>query len=94
MEVFTKPSVDEALALKGAASACSDELPMELTIEHDQLAEIMNEGGKNAIAKARAVLKAGGVSDKCIEIFSLVCAKAQESSALNIIKDACANLWV
>ena len=35
VEVFTKDSVNEALGLKSAADACKNELPIELTTEHD-----------------------------------------------------------
>ena len=94
LEVFTGNSVNEALDLKTAADLCQDELPVQLTSEYDQVASIMSEGGKGAVAKAKAVLKSSGVDDKCIAIFGLVCSKAQEVGALEIIKEACANLWV
>jgi len=54
----------------------------------------MSEGGKDAVGKAKAVLKSANVDDKCIAIFGLVCSKAQELGAVDIIKEACANLWV
>lgn len=52
----------------------------------------MKEGGTTAVLKAKAVLKSSGVDKKCIEIFGLVCTKAQEFGALDIIKEACVNL--
>ena len=92
VEIFTKDSLNESLSLKTAAEACSDELPIKLTTEHDQVSEIMKDGGKTAVLKAKAVLKSSGVDQKCVEIFGLVCTKAQEFGALDIIKEACANL--
>jgi hypothetical protein len=73
VEVFTKNSLNDAINLQQAASACRDELPVKLTSEHDQVA---------------------GVDEKCVAIFGLVCSKAQELNALDIIKEACYNLWV
>lgn len=86
IEVFTKDSVNEAFNLKGAADACKDELPIKLTTEHDEVAEIMQKGGKTAVSKAKAVMKSSGVDEKCIAIFGLVCTKAEEFGALDIIK--------
>jgi len=94
VEIFTKDSVNEALNLKSAADACKDELPIKLTTEHDEVSEIMKKGGKNAVSKAKAVMESSGVDKKCIAIFGLICAKAEEYGALDIIKEACANLWV
>ena len=94
VEIFTKDSVNEALSLKSAADACKGELPIELTAEHDEVSEIMTEGGKNAVLKAKAIMKSSGVDERCIEIFGLVCTKAQTFDALEIIKEACVNLWV
>jgi hypothetical protein len=94
VEIFTKDSVNEALSLKSAADACKGELPIQLTTEHGEVFEIMKEGGATAILKAKSVMKSSGVDEKCIEIFGLVCAKAQAFGALEIIKEACANLWV
>ena len=94
VEIFTKNSVNEALALKSAADACKDELPIKLTTEHDEVSEIMKEGGKAAVSKAKTVMTSTGVDEKCIEIFGLVCTKAEQFGALDIIKEACANLWV
>jgi hypothetical protein len=93
-ELFTQDSVNEALTLKSAADACIDELPIQLTTEHDQVAAIMKEGGKAAVAEAQAVMKSSGVDEKCIAIFGLVCSKAEQFGALDILKQACANLWV
>ena len=64
MEVLDKDSVNEALGLKQAADACKDELPIQLTIEHDEVAEIMKEGGKTAVSKAKAVMESSGVDEK------------------------------
>jgi hypothetical protein len=94
VEIFTKDSVNEALSLKSAADACKDELPIKLTTEHDEVYEIMREGGTTAVLKAKAVMKSSGVDERCIEIFGLVCTKVQAFNALEIIKEACANLWV
>lgn len=94
VEIFTKNAANEAIELKQAADACRDELPVRLTSQHDQVAEIMQESGKDAVVKAKAVLETAGVDKKCISIFAIVCSKAQELNALNIIKEACANLWV
>lgn len=91
VEVFTRASVNEALGLKIAADACKDELPIKLTSEHNEVSEIMKEGGEAAVSKAQAVMKSSGVDEKCIAIFGLVCRKAEESGALDIIKQACAN---
>jgi hypothetical protein len=91
---LAKNSLNQALALKSAADACKDELPIQLTAEHDKVAQIMEKGGKTAVLKAKAVMKSTGVDEKCIEIFGLVCTKAEEFGALDIIKEACANLWV
>jgi hypothetical protein len=44
VEIFTKNSLNEALNLKSAADACKDELPIQLTAEHDKVAQIMEEG--------------------------------------------------
>lgn len=55
---------------------------------------VMSKGGQNAVVQAKAVLKSAGVDDKCVAIFGLVCSKAQEFNALDILKEACANLWV
>ena len=52
----------------------------------------MEEAGKTAVSKEKAVIKSSGVDEKCIEIFGLVCTKAEEFGALDIIKKACANL--
>ena len=46
----------------------------------------MKEGGKAAVSKSQAVMKSTGVNDKCIAIFGLVCTKAEEFGALDIIK--------
>jgi hypothetical protein len=94
VKVFTKDSINEALNFKSAADACRDELPIKVTTEYDEVAKIMAGGGKIAIAKAKAIMKATGIDEKCIQIFGLVCTKAQESNALEIIKEACASLWV
>ena len=75
VEVFTKDSLNEALALKSAADVCKEELPIKLTTEHDEVSEIMKEGGKTAVSKAKAVMKSSGVDEKCIEIFGLVSTK-------------------
>lgn len=93
-EIFTKTQLDEALAVRTLADTCKDELPVKLTSEHDEIAELMNEGGLNAVSKAKGILKTAGVSDKCIEIFGFVCSKAQQSGVLQIIKDACHETWV
>ena len=69
LEVFTKDSVNEALALKSAADACKDELPITITAEHDEVSEIMKEGGKAAVSKAQAVMKSTCVDETCIAIF-------------------------
>ena len=92
LEIFTKNSVNEALNMKGAADACLDELSIKLTSEHDEISKIMTAGGKNAIAKAKAIMKSSGVDEKCIQIFGLVYSKAEELGALETIKDACAFL--
>jgi len=92
LEVFTKDSVNEALALKSAADACKDELPITITAEHDEVSEIMKEGGKAAVSKAQAVMKSTCVDETCIAIFGLFCTKAEQFGALDIIKEACANL--
>jgi len=94
VEIFTKGSVNQALDLKQAAEACRDELPVKLTSEHDQIAEIMTEASKDSVVKAKAVLAGVGIDQKCIAIFGLVCSKAAQFNALDIIKEACANLWV
>ena len=47
VELFTKDSVNEALALKSAADACKDELPIKLTAEHDEVSEIIKEASAN-----------------------------------------------
>lgn len=94
VEIYTKDSINQALNLKSAADACKDELPIDLTTEHDQVSEIMAEGGKTAVLKAKAIMRSSGINEKCIEIFSLVCGQAQASGALDIVKEACANLWV
>ena len=73
---------------------CKDDLPVEAIPERDKIVEYMSEGGQDAIAKAKAAMKSTGVDERCIEIFGIVCAKAQEFGALDIIKEACANLWV
>lgn len=41
VEIFTKDSLNEALNLKSAANSCLDELPIKVTTEHDEVAEIM-----------------------------------------------------
>lgn len=94
VEIFTKNSVNEALTFKSAADACKDQLPIKLTTKHDEVSDIMKEGGKSAVSKAKAVMESSGVDKKCIAIFGLVCTKAKEYGALDIIKEACANLWV
>ena len=96
IEIFTKDTLNEAINLKNAADACQNELPVELTLtcEHDQIASIMSEGGKDAVVKAKAILKLVDVDNKCIAIFGLVFTKAQQLGAADIIKEACANLWV
>ena len=81
-------------SLKNAAEICKDELPIEAIPQHDKVAEFMTEGGQGAISKAKAVMKSAGVDEKCIEIFGIVCAKAQEFGVLDIVREACANLWV
>lgn len=45
--------VDNALKLKSAADACPDELPIQLTAEHDQVAKVMNEDEKLQLPKRR-----------------------------------------
>lgn len=89
-----KDSVNEALNLKIAADSCRDELPIKLITEHDEVSEIMKEGGKNAVSKAKAIMESSGVDKKCIAIFSLVCTKAEQFGAVDIIKEACAYLWI
>ena len=69
VEIFTKDSVNEALALTSAAEACKDELPIKLTTEYDEVSEIMKEGGKAAVSKAQAVMKSTCVDETCIAIF-------------------------
>jgi hypothetical protein len=54
----------------------------------------MNIGGDNSVLKAKAVLESVGVDEKCVVIFGLICFKAESSDALNIIKQACMNLWI
>jgi hypothetical protein len=80
--------------LKNLSDLCKDELPIALTYEHDQILEIMNIGGDNSVLKAKAVLESVGVDEKCVVIFGLICFKAESSDALNIIKQACMNLWI
>lgn len=94
IEVFTKDAINEALNLKTASDACRDELPIQLTSEHDQVSEIMKSGSKDSISRAKSIMESTGIDKKCIAIFAIVCTKAQDSGALDIIKDACTNLWV
>lgn len=54
----------------------------------------MSEGGKTVVSKAKAVMEGSDVDQKCIAMSGLVYSKAQEFGALDIIKDACANLWL
>lgn len=90
--LYSKNSINEAINFQQAANACQDELPNEIL--HDQVHELMEEGGKDAVIKAKALLTSGGISKQCIEIFGLVCTKAEEFGALDLIKEACMNLWV
>jgi hypothetical protein len=64
IEIFTKNSLNEALSLKSASDACKDELPIQLATEHDKVAQIMEEGGKTAVLKAKAIMKSTGVNQK------------------------------
>ena len=83
VEIFTKKSLDEAINLHQAAQTCRDELPVRFTSDHDQIAEIMQEARKDSVVRAKAVLEAAGVDEKCVAIFGLVCSKAQEFNALD-----------
>lgn len=37
IEIFTKDSINEAIRMKSASDLCRDELPIELTAEHDEI---------------------------------------------------------
>ena len=94
VKLYTQSSLDEALNLKSAAEICKDDLPVEIVPERDKIVEFMTEGGRESISKAKAAMKSAGIDQRCIEIFGIVCAKTQEFGALDIVKEACANLWI
>lgn len=75
VKILTKDSINEALSLKESTDACRNQLPIQLTTEHDEVAEIMTGDGRGAISTTKAVMKKTGIDKKCIAIFGLVCSK-------------------
>lgn len=79
------PSVNKS----SVNQSVSDELPIPLTTENDEVSEIITEGNS-----LQYFLKSTKVSKKFIRIFGFISSKVRSFDVITIIKESCWNLWV
>lgn len=93
--VFTTDTINEAIRMEKLARSCLDQLPLrEPASANQQIKDLMQARGKDAISQSQALMEKYGVEDTCVSAFGVVCAAAHKYGAVDLIAKACAFMYM